>query len=249
MIDPKLWSQIQVTGITESDYERAVRHIDTINAMNNLTYNGIFIYDNFKMDHFYLTPNTFGRLGYKRSDVNNIGRIFIDAFITPEGQKAIWKAYAYYQQYVWSHSEDEKRNIVLYCNYDNLAKDNRQLPCVKYTPLEFAPDGRVWLSLGITTTEPHQKNDIFGIQNITRGEIVTYDMQTDQWTTQKVPTLSTRERVILLLMGQGRAVQSVAERLGMSENTVATHRKNIFKKLGAHTVAEAMAFAVKYKAI
>ena len=94
MIDPKLWSQIQVTGITEADYERAVRHIDTINAMNNLTYNGIFIYDNFKMDHFYLTPNTFGRLGYKRSDVNNIGRIFIDTFITPEGQKAIWKAYA-----------------------------------------------------------------------------------------------------------------------------------------------------------
>ena len=53
MIDPKLWSQIQVTGITEADYERAVRHIDTINAMNNLTYNGIFIYDNFKMDHRY----------------------------------------------------------------------------------------------------------------------------------------------------------------------------------------------------
>ena len=154
-----------------------------------------------------------------------------------------------YQQYVWSHSEDEKRSIVLYCNYDNLAKDNRQLPCVKYTPLEFAPDGRVWLSLGITTTEPHQKNDIFGIQNITRGEIVTYDMQTDQWTTQKMPTLSPKERVILLLMGQGLAVQSVAERLGMSENTVATHRKNIFRKLEAHTVAEAMAFAVKYKAI
>lgn len=50
-------------------------------------------------------------------------------------------------------------------------------------------------------------------------------------------------------MGQGLAVQSVAERLGMSENTVATHRKNIFRKLGAHTVAEVMAFAVKYKAI
>lgn len=50
-------------------------------------------------------------------------------------------------------------------------------------------------------------------------------------------------------MGQGQAVHSVAERLGMSENTVATHRKNIFRKLGAHTGAEAMAFAVKYKAI
>ena len=62
-------------------------------------------------------------------------------------------------------------------------------------------------------------------------------------------TLSPKERVILLLMGQGLAVQSVAERLGMSEYTVATHRKNIFRKLGAPTVAEAMAFAVKYKAI
>ncbi len=67
MIDPKLWSQIQVTGITEADYERAVRHIDTINAMNNL------IYDHFRMEHLYLTHNPFGRLGYKRSDINNIG--------------------------------------------------------------------------------------------------------------------------------------------------------------------------------
>ena len=249
MIDPKLWSQIQVTGITEADYERAVRHIDTINAMNNLTYNGIFIYDNFKMEHYYLAPNSFGRLGYKRIDVNNIGRIFIDAFITPEGQKAIWKAYAYYQQYVWSHSEEEKRSIVLYCNYDNLTKDNRQLPCVKYTPLEFAPDGKVWLSLGFSTNKPYRKDDIFGIHNITKGEIITYDMQTDQWTTQKMPTLSSKERVILLLLSQGQTVLVVAQRLGMSENTVATHRKNIFRKLGAHTVAEAMAFAVKYKAI
>ena len=64
-----------------------------------------------------------------------------------------------------------------------------------------------------------------------------------------MPTLSSKERVILLLLSQGQAVQSVAERLGMSENTVTTHRKNIFKKLGAHTVIEAMAYAVKYKVI
>lgn len=51
------------------------------------------------------------------------------------------------------------------------------------------------------------------------------------------------------MLSQGLAAKSVAERLGMSENTVATHRKNIFRKMGAHTVAEAMAFAVKYKAI
>lgn len=222
MIDPKLWSQIQVTGITEADYERAARHITAINAIANFTYNGMFIYDNFKMEHYYSAPNAFGGLGYNRSDVNNIGKIFIDAFISADGQKAIWKVYAYYQQYVWSHSEEEKRSIVLYCNYDNLTKDNRQLPCVKYTPLEFAPDGKVWLSLGFSTNEPYRKDDIFGIHNISKGEIITYDMQTDKWTTQKMPTLSSKERVILLLLSQGQTVLVVAQRLGMSENTVAT---------------------------
>ncbi len=73
MIDPKLWSQIQVTGITEADYERAARHITAINAIANFTYNGMFIYDNFKMEHYYSAPNAFGGLGYNRSDVNNIG--------------------------------------------------------------------------------------------------------------------------------------------------------------------------------
>lgn len=249
MIDTELLSQIQAAGITDADYERAERHIEVLKTLSNLTYKGIFIYDNFKRKYLYISPNPFGWLEYNKEAFENMGSIFIDAFIKPNSKKAIIDAFVYCYQYIKNLSQEEKENIAIYCNYDYMSIDGKHLPSTKCTPLEFAPDGSPWLMLGITTSEPHGKHDMFCIHNILRKELVSYNPKNDKWEKKQVPTLSPKDKTVLLLLSQGQAAKSVAERLGMSEYTVATHRKNIFRKLGAHTVAEAMAFAVKYKAI
>ena len=249
MIDTELLSQIQAAGITDADYERAERHIEALKPLSNLTYKGVFIYDNFKMKYLYISPNPFGWIGYSKGAFESMGNIFIDAFIKPDSKKAIWRVFAYSHHYIKHLSKEERENIAIYCNYDNMSIDGKQLPSTKCTPLEFAPDGSPWLMLGITTSEPHGKHDMFCIHNILRKELVSYNPKNDKWEKKQIPTLSPKEKAVLLLLSQGLAAKSVAERLGMSENTVATHRKNIFRKLGAHTVAEAMAYAVKYKVI
>lgn len=55
--------------------------------------------------------------------------------------------------------------------------------------------------------------------------------------------LSPRELQIIVLMKQGLSAPEIAQRLYLSEETVKTHRKNIYYKLNINNVAELIRFA------
>jgi DNA-binding NarL/FixJ family response regulator len=56
-------------------------------------------------------------------------------------------------------------------------------------------------------------------------------------------TLTERELTVLRLLALGKASQTIADELTISEHTVRTHLQNIFSKLGAHSKLEAVANA------
>ena len=58
--------------------------------------------------------------------------------------------------------------------------------------------------------------------------------------------LSRREREVLSLLVQGASGSAVADRLGISRNTVRTHVQSILTKLQVHSRLEAAAFAVRH---
>lgn len=56
-----------------------------------------------------------------------------------------------------------------------------------------------------------------------------------------VDGLSSREREILILLGQGIQAVDIAEKLGVSRSTVRTHVRNMLQKLNANSRAQAVA--------
>jgi DNA-binding NarL/FixJ family response regulator len=64
-------------------------------------------------------------------------------------------------------------------------------------------------------------------------------------TTQRMPSLSKREREIMDLLAQGLTGEDVAERLVLSSETVKTHIRNAMTKLEAHTRVHAVAIALR----
>ncbi|MCI0634015.1 MAG: response regulator transcription factor [Actinobacteria bacterium] len=56
-------------------------------------------------------------------------------------------------------------------------------------------------------------------------------------------TLTQRERRILSYLVDGLTKAEIAERLGVSENTVRTHQQNLHRKLGVHSRLELMRLA------
>jgi DNA-binding NarL/FixJ family response regulator len=63
------------------------------------------------------------------------------------------------------------------------------------------------------------------------------------------PTLSTREKEILLLMTEGKDFRSIAEQHFISYETVRTHVKKIYKKLHVTSASEAVAKAIKQRLV
>ncbi len=61
--------------------------------------------------------------------------------------------------------------------------------------------------------------------------------------------LTSREREILQLLAEGKSSKDVAITLGISAKTADTHRSNIMRKLGMHSVSELVRFAVKHHMI
>jgi DNA-binding NarL/FixJ family response regulator len=59
-------------------------------------------------------------------------------------------------------------------------------------------------------------------------------------------TLSTRQREILQMLADGMQTEAVAEKLGLSTETVRTHTKRILAKLGASTRTQAVAIGIRH---
>jgi two-component system, NarL family, nitrate/nitrite response regulator NarL len=59
-------------------------------------------------------------------------------------------------------------------------------------------------------------------------------------------TLSARQREILQMLADGMQTDAVAERLGLSTETVRTHTKRILAKLDASTRTEAVAIGIRH---
>jgi len=57
--------------------------------------------------------------------------------------------------------------------------------------------------------------------------------------------LTPREREIVQLLAEGKSSREVAEALGLSVKTAETHRANIMRKLGLHSVSDLVLYAVR----
>ena len=58
-------------------------------------------------------------------------------------------------------------------------------------------------------------------------------------------SLSPREREVLQLLAEGRTSPEIAKRLFVATTTVETHRRNIMRKLGIHSVADLTKYAIR----
>ena len=57
--------------------------------------------------------------------------------------------------------------------------------------------------------------------------------------------LSAREREVLQLLAEGLSSPQISERLFVATSTVETHRRNLMRKLGIHSVADLTKYAIR----
>ncbi|MBL7885177.1 MAG: response regulator transcription factor [Flavobacterium sp.] len=92
------------------------------------------------------------------------------------------------------------------------------------------------------------KKLIEAIRIVSKGATFYDDTITAFDTTSKEEILlSSREKEILRLIGEGKTSQEIADQLFIGKSTVDTHRKNILKKMNIHGKTDLIRFAVERK--
>jgi DNA-binding NarL/FixJ family response regulator len=99
--------------------------------------------------------------------------------------------------------------------------------------IRAAAAGRPWLSAKIAALL--QEDYVRELES--RGLEDSYDLLTD------------REREILQLLAEGKANKEVAAVLFISPTTVETHRGHILRKLGLHSTADLILYAVRKRIV
>ena len=62
-------------------------------------------------------------------------------------------------------------------------------------------------------------------------------------------SLTRRERQVLKLVGEGATSKAIASQLGISPKTAQIHRANLMAKLGVHSTAGVVRYAIQHKLV
>ena len=95
----------------------------------------------------------------------------------------------------------------------------------------------------VSAVEALQHNSTFFTSSMPRSAM-DFDRKGNQRSLEK-STLTPRERQVVQLLAEGKGTKEVASVLNISVKTAETHRSNIMRKLGLHSVSELVLYAVR----
>jgi len=127
----------------------------------------------------------------------------------------------------------------------------QQLPQVRvlilsmYSDAQYVVQSRSAGACGYLVKDADDGDVVAAVLAAARGEEF-FSRHAAADTTDGAAALSGRERAVLALIADGLANRAIAERLGISVNTVETHRKHIMEKLDLHGTADLVRFAVRH---
>jgi two-component system nitrate/nitrite response regulator NarL len=149
------------------------------------------------------------------------------------------------------------------------ARIAREYPRVKVLAVTALSDQRLLREAmragfsGFLTKDTQVSRLVSSIRTVAEGEVVipqklargvasktdrgrSGDASLDEEAALLASQLTERECDVLQLLSEGATSATIADRLGISRNTVRTHVQSVLGKLGVHSRLEAAAFAVRH---
>lgn len=232
----------------ELDYSNFNKQIPTLQALATIGNSGISVFDVFKKEHIFYSPNFCAVLGYNVQEILDKGHAFLDSKIHPEDFIELMQNGIFLLKLFYEFSADEKSNYKLVNEYRILNAENKYIKILEqHQVLELDKYGNLWLTLSTIDISPNQ--DIDGkmnsqLLNLRTGKIIAFKEKGNTLEAVSV-LLSQREIQILQMVKSGYLSKEISGKLAISVHTVNTHRQKVLEKLGANNSIEAIVFASK----
>ncbi|MGM9863056.1 MAG: response regulator transcription factor [Lepagella sp.] len=184
-----------------------------------------------------LTPEEVLRLGY---------RFYIDYVPADEHRLLLTinsAGFAFWKDI----PEGERKDWYISYDFHIVNGGRRILVNHKLTPLALTSDGRIWLALCVVSASTHAEAGHIEIHHVGSSEFFEYNPLTHKWVRRQAPILTEGEKSVLTLSIQGYTMAEIADRICLSADTIKKYRRDIFRKLGARNISEAIVAATNSK--
>ncbi|MBQ8957324.1 MAG: response regulator transcription factor [Bacteroidales bacterium] len=236
----------QPIGITERDYQQAQLFIDAAQAFAQTSYQTIYIVDYFRNDFLFVSDNPIFSCGYSVEQIKAEGYAFFvhntveaEFFLLSEIQEASLSAFNHIPLI-------EKKKCMVSYDFHLITNQRKLLVNHKLSPLAFDASGRMWLALCVASFSAHREIGHIQFYRLLTQKFSEYSLLEHNWIELKEITLKPEEKEMLVLSSRGFSVSEIAERMYKSQDTVKLYRKQLFDKLDARNIIEALSYAVNY---
>lgn len=231
----------------ELDYSNLEKHKPLLQSLASLSDSGISVFDIFKKEHVFYSPNYGVLLGYDWATIMAEGQTFLDRKIHPDDYLNLTISGISAMKLSLKFSADEKANIKFINEYRILNSDNQYVRVIEqHQILEMDRFGNAWLMISIIDISPNQDvNEGFKSQlfNFRTGHIIPFHSTLTPPAEKINVVLTKRELEILDLVKKGFLSKEISDKLSISVHTVNTHRQRFLEKLGANNSFEAVILA------
>jgi DNA-binding CsgD family transcriptional regulator len=227
------------------DYGIVKYYTRVAEALSQLAYHSIYLIDYYKRAFLYVSENPLFLCGKSAHQVMQAGYSFYLKNVPFDDLKLLLEINEAGFYFYNKIPLDERTDYSIAYDF-RLKQPNGHLMLInhKLAPLVLEPSGNIWIALCLVSLSSNNKPGNIVIKNTKEQKIFEYDLALKKWNEQKIVKLNNQEKEILMLACQGQTVQRIAKELYLSVDTIKFHKKNLFKKLKADSISEAILAAI-----
>lgn len=231
------------------DYKNVNQYIQVAEAFSRTMHQCVYVVDRFRRSFLYVSDSQLILCGQSPQELKRSGYKFYQNHIPEKELDMLREINEAGARFYDGLPSGERLNYTISCDF-HLIQPNKRMVLVnhKLTPLALDGQHNIWLALCVVTHSPNSEagNAIITRKGQKQKNVLHYDFGIKEWVRQKKIRLTQRQKEILSLSARGITMNEIARELDISSDTVKLHKKNLFEKLGAKNMVEAIHFATSY---
>ena len=140
------------------DYDIFEKQKPMLQTLSKVSNSGISVFDLFKKEHIYYSPNFYSVLGYNVDEIIEKGQQYMDGKIHPDDYVTLTKNGISLLKLFYQLSEEEKTNYKLINEFRILNSSNEYIRIIEqHQILEVDNHSNLWLALSMIDVSPNQE--------------------------------------------------------------------------------------------
>lgn len=240
-----------IQNVGEEEYHILNDYLAPVKAFSRITYQSIYVIDYLTKNFVFVSNNPLFLCGLSPKEVQQMGYAFYLEKVIDADYDLLIKINRIGFEFYETIPKEER--LQYFISYDfHIQESQDKLPILinhRLTPIFLTKKGKIWKALCVVSLSVKKSSGNIIIGKEGTSTFFRYDLYSNQWKEAEKIVLNEREREIIQLSSRGLCIDDIGKRLFLSRDSVNYHRRNLFEKLGVHSINEAIAFATRQSLI